>query len=273
MAEAARAESQPAEYVVDARDVYFRWPGTTEWVLEGVTLQVSRGCFVGIIGPNGGGKTTFLRLILGELRPTRGQILVFGRPPHRLGRLRSRIGYVPQRPEIRPDFPLSVFEAVIMGGFSNLRPFMPVPASLRQKAIQALEYVGLADLAHRPLCKLSGGQQQRVMIARALVNDPEMLLLDEPTVGVDAGTQESFFNMLLSLRQRFRLTIIMVSHEVTQLRTFADQLVCLARRLHWHKPAEKVDQRELEAAVRCELADYMAFHQRMSQHPQEGSHQ
>lgn len=259
----ASARAWDSGVLVEARGVCFSWaPGRV--ALENVNLTVPRGTFLGIIGPNGGGKTTLVRLILGELVPSAGEIRVFGVPPNRLGRLRARIGYLPQRPTLARDFPVTALEAVMMAGFARLGPLRRVPKWLRQKALEMLAVVGMETEAERLIGRLSGGQQQRVLIARALVNDPDLLLLDEPTVGVDTGGQAAFFELLLRLREQMALTIVMVTHDLLQIGRYAERLACLNRTIHWHERADRVTEEEIRGAVSCELDEFLAYERRVA---------
>src|SRR5690606_16589602 len=167
-----------ADPVVSIRGLWASLGGNT--VLENINLDVSPGRLVGIIGPNGAGKTTLLRLILGLLRPDRGHIRVFGRPPHRLGRARHWIGYVPQRSDFNRWFPLSVLDVVLMGRVACRGPLRPLRREDREAAEESLRRVDLWHLRDRPIGELSGGQQQRVFLARSLCGHTRLLLLDEP---------------------------------------------------------------------------------------------
>ncbi len=192
--------------VIEIRGLAFSYPQTP--VLTDVHLTVPRGDFVCIVGPNGGGKTTLLKLILGLLTPTRGTIRVFGRPP---AEARRRIGYMPQHALLDPQFPVRVRDVVLMGRLRNWQ-LGPFGRADRARALAALAEVGLADYAGRPFAALSGGQRQRVLIARALACDPELLLLDEPTANLDPLVQDEMNELLRALNAR--LTIVIVSHDV-----------------------------------------------------------
>ncbi len=258
----AAHEVSPADVAVLAEDLWFAWR-EGHWVLQEVNLVVPYGAFLGVIGPNGGGKTTLLRLMLGELVPTRGRIFVLGRPAHKLGRKRSEIGYLPQRPEIDRSFPATVLEVTVMGLFGKIGLGRRVPRWAREKAMEVLERVGMAQHAATPIAKLSGGQQQRVLIARAIVSEPKLLLLDEPTVGVDTGGQESFFKLLVRLRDELGLTIILVTHDLLQIGHYADRLACLNRTVHWHERADRVSPEEIRDVFACELSDFLAYDRRL----------
>ena len=196
--------------LVELRDVslgYERSP-----VLEHVSLAIERGEFLALLGPNGAGKTTLLRGIL-ALIP-----VLAGRIDYGFDRRSSPPGYVPQRDVLDPIFPLSVFEVVLMGAYARLSPLQPVGRARRRLAAECLDRVGLADLARRPFWMLSGGQKQRVLIARALAVQPEIMLLDEPTAGVDAEAEQAITDLLARLNREQGLTVVLVTHHVGRIR-------------------------------------------------------
>lgn len=196
--------------VVEWENVAFAYPGGPP-VLEGVSLAVAQGTFVGIAGPNGGGKTTLLRLALGLERPGSGSVRLFGRAPGARGG--PRIGYLPQRAHLASATPVTVREIVSAGRLAVRGPLGPLRASDRAAVARAIDRVGLTERASSPLRTLSGGLQQRAFIARALASEPSLLALDEPTTGVDAASQESFAALLSELRSELGVTILYVSHE------------------------------------------------------------
>lgn len=214
------------EPIIEARDLAFDNPQTP--VLRGVTFTVQAGDFVCMVGPNGGGKTTLLRLILGLLRPTSGTVRVFGRPPIEG---RRRIGYMPQRAHLDPQFPVRALDVVLMGRLAPWR-LGPHRRAERARALAALDEVGLADLAGRPFSALSGGQRQRVLIARALACDPELLLLDEPTANLDPLMQDDVHDLLQQLNRR--LTIVIVSHDVGFVASHVRTVICVNREVQVH---------------------------------------
>ncbi len=181
-------------------------------VLEDVTLTVAAGEFVAIAGPNGGGKTTLLRLVLGLERPTAGSVRVFGRSSRR-GSDRQRIGYLPQRARLVGEAPVTVREVVSTGRLAPAGIWGPLRRADREAVARAIETVGLTERADSPLKTLSGGMQQRALIAKALASEPTLLALDEPTTGVDAESQESLGVLLEELRSELGVTILYVSHE------------------------------------------------------------
>jgi zinc transport system ATP-binding protein len=197
--------------------------------LEDVSLRVSAGEFWALIGPNGGGKSTLLKLALGLLVPDSGEIRIFGKPP---AEAHARVGYVPQFATFPRDFPLAVEQVVLQGRLDSRNWWRPMRKGDRAAIRAALDRVGVADLVARPIGSLSGGQLQRVMIARALVADPALLLLDEPTAHVDTDAETSFFDLLAGLRDS--MAIVMVSHDVGLVSRHVDRIACLNRSLVWH---------------------------------------
>jgi len=215
-------------------------------VLEDVSLTVERGAFLGIAGPNGGGKTTLLRLVLGLERPTAGSVRLFGRAPGSRGV--PRIGYVSQRAQLASGTPVTVREVVEAGRLAVRGPLGPLRAGDRASVTRALERVGLAERAGKPLRTLSGGMQQRAFIARALAAEPALLALDEPTTGVDAEAQESLAALLAELRGELGVTILYVSHEFGAVEHVVSRLVLVRGRIVfdgepsdlpalWHDPS------------------------------------
>lgn len=203
-------------------------------ILEEINLTVDEGDFLAIVGPNGGGKTTLLRLLLGSLQPGEGQIRIFQQPPRKARRL---IGYVPQQTALDRDFPVSALEVVLMG---RVAPHSFFPRYQREdydEAYAALRAVGVEALAGTRFGDLSGGQKQRTLIARALVSKPRLLLLDEPTASVDPVVAEDIYQLLRQLHRD--VTIVMVSHDLAYIASHQGQAVYLNRRLSVYRPAEK----------------------------------
>jgi len=214
--------------------------------LRDVDLRIEAGEFVAIAGPNGGGKTTLLRLALGLLRPTAGRVLLFGEPPQRL-RDRSRLGYLPQRAAIGVQAPATLRE-VVTAGRTAVRPFGRMRAEDRAAIEEAIDLVGLTTLAKRPLGRLSGGQQQRAFIAKALAANPKLLALDEPTTGVDVAAQEALGELLERLNRELGVTILYVSHEFGAIEQVVERIVLVRERIVfdgspsalpdlWHDPS------------------------------------
>ncbi|MFN2400099.1 MAG: metal ABC transporter ATP-binding protein [Gemmatimonadaceae bacterium] len=184
-------------------------------VLTGLTFDIPEGDFLGLVGPNGAGKTTILRAILGSLNPTTGTVT---RAPN------LRFGYVPQRDQVDYTFPLKVLDVVLMGRYDRIGLGRRPKASDRERARAALEHVGIADLAERPLHALSGGQKQRTLIARALVGEPNILVLDEPTSGMDLVSTTQILGLVRELHERDRLTVLMVSHALNEVANYVERI-------------------------------------------------
>jgi zinc transport system ATP-binding protein len=203
-------------------------------VLEEVNFSVGQGDFVAILGPNGSGKTTLVKLILGLLRPTGGRLFLMGRPVEQFIDW-SEIGYVPQKAtSVDPLFPASAREVVAMAFLPGRLALGPGKREEDRAVELALERVGMIAFRNRPIGSLSGGQQQRVFIARAIVNAPRLLFLDEPTAGVDAATQELFYDMLHTLNEEQRITIILVTHDIGIVNRHITKVACLNQRLVFH---------------------------------------
>jgi len=222
---------------VEMREVEVRLQGRV--ILQDINLRIEQGSFWALLGPNGAGKTTLLRVIVGLIRPTRGTVRVFGRPPWALGPWRRAIGYVPQFHHVDLRFPVRVKDVVMMGRYGVLGLFRRPGPEDWQRVAEALERVGIAHLADRPLRALSGGERQRVFLARALVTQPRLLLLDEPTAAVDVAASQSLYDLLRQLH-REGMTVVMVSHDVGVVAQFVDSVACLNRRLVAHGRPEVV---------------------------------
>jgi zinc transport system ATP-binding protein len=216
---------------VELEDVDFAYGA--EPVLERINLTVEPGDFLGIIGPNGSGKTTLLRIVLGLLPPTRGAVRLFGHPPSAF-RQWGRLGYVPQKATLDRALPVTVREVVATGLLPSLGPFARIGAAERQRIGEVLGQVGMEAHAAARIGALSPGQQQRVLIARALVSNPELQILDEPTGGVDPEAQTSFYALLHHLHRERDVTLILVSHDIGVVAKEVTKLACLNRRLIFH---------------------------------------
>lgn len=221
--------------VVEISDVTFSYPprAGASPVLDGVSLTIEPRDFLGVIGPNGGGKTTLLKLMLGLLKPDRGTVRVFGQPPEAV---RDQIGYVPQHSHIDPTVPATVLDVVLTGRLSKSSWGAWFGRSHVEAAEVALAQTGTDDLAERPIGTLSGGQRQRVLIARALASDAKILLLDEPTAGVDSHMEQSVTDLLHQINQQ--LPIVVVSHDVGFVSRHLKRVACLNRRLTVHAASE-----------------------------------
>jgi len=233
----------PDKKAVTLEDVWVHYNGTP--VLEGVSLSVEANDFLGVIGPNGGGKTTLLKVVLGLVAPSHGRVLVLGKPPERS---RNRIGYVPQYNLFDREFPISVWEVVLMGRYGRTGLMKRYDNVDREHAREALQKVGMLEQGDRQIGSLSGGEQQRVFIARALVSEPGLLLLDEPTASVDSTMQTEFYELLEQLKQK--MAIVLVSHDIGTVSIFVNKIACLNRQLFYHGSTE-ISAEVLEATYKC----------------------
>ena len=229
--------------VVRLENVWVSYNGTP--ALEDINLRVDEHDFLGIIGPNGGGKSTLLKVVLGLIRPQRGTVTVLGNPP---ARSRSSIGYVPQYSNYDHNFPVSVIEVVMMGRYGKRGILKPYDKSDREAAEKSLSRVGMLSQASTQIGQLSGGQQQRAFIARALVSEPQLLLLDEPTASVDSATQTNFYELLEDLKKG--MAIIMASHDIGAISVFVDKIACLNVQLFYHGSKE-ITPEILESTYKC----------------------
>jgi zinc transport system ATP-binding protein len=220
---------------IQCRGLEFGYDGKP--VLSKVNISIPDGDFVCVVGPNGSGKTTLLKIALGLLKPDRGSIEVFGQAPDRA---QGRIGYVPQHPRLDPLFPVSAMDVVLMGRLGRTRSFGAWSGEDRAQARDALGEVGLMDREGHHFASLSGGQKQRVLIARALAGNPDLLLLDEPTAGLDAHIEEGFYRLLQELNKR--LTIVLVSHDLGFVSGFVRSVVCVGQEVIVHPTSEITGQ-------------------------------
>ncbi|MBM4286554.1 MAG: ABC transporter ATP-binding protein [Deltaproteobacteria bacterium] len=225
--------------------------------LEDITLNIQAGSFVGVLGPNGAGKSTLLKVILGLIRPDKGEVYVFGEPPLRLRRNKHLIGYLPQRPLNNPHFPVTVLDVVLMGRYGLLGLGRRPSRRDKEIALNLLKQVGMASRAHRAIGDLSGGEQQRVFIARALSVEPKLLILDEPTISLDACAQDELYDLIRGLQEQMELTVIMVSHDIGAISEHVGDIVCLNRRIYLHQ-APPIGRLGLEKTFGCSV-EYL-FH-------------
>ena len=214
-------------------------------VLEDVDLTVEARDYLALLGPNGSGKTTLLLVALGLLAPERGRVRVFGRPPHAA---RGLVGYVPQRPGFDLDFPIRVRDVVLQGRLSQRGFLRRYTRDDRDAVARQLARLEIGDLAERPVGELSGGQLQRVLIARALVSDPQLLLLDEPAASLDERIGTGLFDLLEELSQQ--CAVVIVSHDIGAISRSVRRVACLNRKLFMHESG-RLTEDVLEAAYGC----------------------
>jgi zinc transport system ATP-binding protein len=215
------------DIIVNLEHVFFSYGGVP--VLEDINISIKQNDFLAIIGPNGGGKTTILKLILGLLEPDSGTITVFGKTPQEA---RKYIGYLPQHFSFDFDFPITVMDVVSMGRLGKRGLAKRYTKTDIEKCLGALDRVGMETLREREIGKLSGGQRQRVFIARALATEPKLLLLDEPVSSIDTQWQQSFYELLQKLNRE--IAIILVTHDISVISTYIDKMACLNKKLYYH---------------------------------------
>jgi zinc transport system ATP-binding protein len=220
--------------VVSLSHVTFGYTGAP--VVEDVSLDIAAGEYVAVVGPNGSGKSTLLKLMLGLLRPDEGRVNLFGKPAHRFGD-GQRIGYVSQHASAAKEMPITVREVVKMGRFAHVG-FGRLGADDWAIVDDALATVGMSAFANRRITKLSGGQRQRAFIARALAGEANLLVLDEPTVGVDAESVDAFYDLLASLNEE-GITVLLIEHDLGAVTDHAVRVVCMNREVYFDGPTDE----------------------------------
>jgi len=253
-----------ADTIVRLANVWI-WRGR-HLALSDVSLNLRDNKFIGLMGPNGGGKTTLIKAIAGLIKPDRGTITVSG-PVART------VGYVPQEENVDPAFPVTARNVVEMGLAASLGPFSRLSDRQRSQVDNALTLMGMKELAGRNIGELSGGQKQRVFIARAIVCEPRLLLLDEPTTGVDAAARDDFSRLLQSLMDEIKLTILLASHDLEVVPSRVDEIICINQKVFVHAEPDKIRHSDVfREAYGCELEFMMHGrypHRVVEQHPDE----
>ncbi|MFN2343350.1 MAG: metal ABC transporter ATP-binding protein [Desulfonatronovibrio sp.] len=231
--------------------------------MENVNLQISAGEFLAVLGPNGGGKSTLIKILLGILPIQQGKVSVLGKSP---GKSPHNIGYVPQHLSGNDKFPINVSDVVVMGRLGNAGRLKRYSARDFSKAQQALEKVGMSEYSSTLITSLSGGQHQRVLIARALACDPEILFLDEPTASVDQPFHCRLYDLLHDLNEQGK-TIVVISHDLSVLSNHANSIACVNRSLYYHDSSE-LSQEMLEKTYHCpvELVTHGSVPHRVLKH-------
>ncbi|GLC88601.1 metal ABC transporter ATP-binding protein [Lysinibacillus piscis] len=218
--------------LIDIQNVSFQYDYTQ--VLKNISFRVEEGDFLALLGPNGSGKSTLLKIILGLLKPMSGEIKLFGEPSATF-KHREWIGYVSQKSNaFNSGFPATVQEVVKSGLTKKIGLWKRPGRDAKEKVYQALQAVGMEKFIHRNIGELSGGQQQRVFIARALVSEPKLLILDEPTVGIDHENVQSFYDMLVTLNREQGITMMLVTHDVDIVSDRISHVACLNQTIHFH---------------------------------------
>jgi zinc transport system ATP-binding protein len=237
--------------VIDVDKVYYSYESA--FALENISFTVNEGDLLGIIGPNGAGKTTLFRLMIGLLEDYQGKITIFGQDIRKNRKVLQNVGYIPQKKFIEQGFPATVEEIVSLG--INGKPS-------KDKIISAIETVGLFEQKNKRIGELSGGQQQRVFIAKALVNDPKLLILDEPATGIDLEAQSKFYGLLKRLNYENKITIIWASHDLDAVNKLADKVACVNRKMFFHGDTNKFFENEelLKAYSESTMQMHMHLH-------------
>ena len=234
--------------VIEIEEVSFQYDYTQ--VLQNISFSVQEGDFLALLGPNGSGKSTLLKIMLGLLKPMSGQVKWFGTPIQQF-KQKEYVGYVSQKSNaFNSGFPATVFEVVRSGLTKQMGLFKGFPKDAKQRVQEALQAVGMEAFIDRNIGQLSGGQQQRVFIARALVAKPKVLILDEPTVGIDHDNVQAFYNMLAQLNMKQRITMILVTHDVDMVSNRISHVACLNQKIHFHgfkNDFDAISQAELDA--------------------------
>ncbi|WP_101846137.1 metal ABC transporter ATP-binding protein [Halobacillus sp. Marseille-P3879] len=223
--------------IIDMEQVSFKYE--KEWVVEKVDLVIERGQFLGLVGPNGSGKSTLIKLMLGIIKPDRGTVRLFDQPIKQFNQWQE-VGFVSQKANsFNSGFPATVLEVVKTGLVSRIGAFKFFNRKHKEKALEALKTVEMDEYANSNIGELSGGQQQRVFIARALVSDPSLLILDEPTVGVDAKHVTAFYDLLRKLNKEKGISLLMVTHDIGTITQHATHVVCMNKTVHFHGASEE----------------------------------
>jgi zinc transport system ATP-binding protein len=254
-----KTSAESTENLIELKNVNFSY-GLNP-VLEDVCFAVKAGDYIGVIGPNGGGKTTLLNIILGLIKPDSGEVLVFGRRIDQIKRERAHVGYVPQRlSQLDANFPGTVYEIVCSGRTALNGLFHAFSSADRQAVEEAMAVAEVGQFQNKLINSLSGGERQRVMIARALSGDPKILILDEPTTGVDLAAQEQFYAFLAKLNRERGLTIMLVSHDIDAVANEVHKLLLLNRKVIGFKAAKDATNKDYMERLYGGKVDFVFHH-------------
>ncbi|MDY0405203.1 metal ABC transporter ATP-binding protein [Virgibacillus sp. 179-BFC.A HS] len=231
--------------VISLKNVNYAYEEKT--VLENINFELQEGSFMGLLGPNGGGKTTLIKLVLGLLKPTSGTVELYGKPASRF-KNKHLIGFVSQKSNaFNKGFPATVYEVVSMGLTAKIGYMHFFTKKHKKIILDAIDQVGMAAYKNRNIGELSGGQQQRVFIARALVSKPKLLILDEPTVGVDSENVQRFYELLHRLNVEKGITMLLITHDTGIITQYATDIACLNKHIHFHgKPDDYIAMNEAD---------------------------
>lgn len=252
--------------IIEIKQLSYRYE--KENVLENIDMTVPQGSFLAVVGPNGSGKSTLLKLVLGLLKIQEGEIKIFGEDIHRFKNWHL-IGFVSQKANsFNSGFPATVYEVVGSGLTKKVGLFKFMNQNDHRKIKEAIESVGLTKFMNRNIGELSGGQQQRVFIARALVSEPKLLILDEPTVGVDAQNVQSFYDMLEDLNKVRGITLLLVTHDVGTISDKVTDVACLNKHMHFHGKSEEFEKLQLN-----EMSQFYGHDVHLLSHEHEHHHE
>ncbi|WP_035186153.1 metal ABC transporter ATP-binding protein [Alteribacter aurantiacus] len=259
--------------IIEIKDLSFAYHGRN--VLEDIDLSIEAGSFLGLVGPNGSGKSTLIKCLLGLVTPERGEVRLFG---ERLSRFHKweDIGFVSQKANsFNSGFPATVFEVVSMGLYGKVGLFRFLTKKHKEKVREAIRQVEMEAFMHENIGQLSGGQQQRVFIARALVSEPKLLILDEPTVGVDAKSVKRFYTMLKDLNRNKGITLVLVTHDIGAMTEYVTDVACLNKHLHFHGDTKEYEEQEDDMMSRMYGHDVQIIthnHEHHDDHAHDGGH-
>lgn len=240
---------------VELKNVFYSVDGKT--ILKNISLTIEGGSFLGIVGPNGGGKTTLLKIILGLIKPVSGTVMILGKKPEEV-RGTGLIGYLPQNLMAGKNFPATAMDVVLMGTYKKGKIFYSDED--KENAIDILKTMSMFEKKDKLYGSLSGGEQQRVCVAQALVSRPSLLVLDEPSTGIDVVGQEDFYLLLKELKAKLQLTVIIVSHDIGVISSYVDNFACLNTTIHYHGKAKGVDLEELMHGLYEKKIDIIKHH-------------
>ncbi|RSL30968.1 metal ABC transporter ATP-binding protein [Salibacterium salarium] len=233
------------EPIVKMTDISLQYGHQT--ILENINLNIKKGEFLGLVGPNGSGKSTLIRTLLGLVSPDEGNVQLFNKPLNKFKQW-EKIGFVSQKANnINTGFPATVYEVVSMGVYAKVGMLRFLNRQHKRKIDETLESVGMFEYKNRNIGELSGGQQQRVFIARALVSEPDILILDEPTVGVDASSVQKFYQLLTKLNHEKQITLLLVTHDVGVMTSYVSNVACLNKTLHFHGSSKDFQESDLSS--------------------------
>ena len=247
------------EEVLCVEGVSFRYPDGAE-ALSDINLHVQQGSTLAIVGPNGAGKTTLLKILLGILQGHAGKVLVAGLEPHAARRRGGVVSWVPQRARMIWDFPITVAGVVRMGLVGKTGMFRRHAKADLAYVDELMRLLNIAAIAGRPIGQVSGGQQQRAIIARALAPRPAVLMLDEPTVGVDQAGQEAFSELMAQIKRAYGVTLVIVSHDLRTVIPQCERVACLNRTLHFHDVPSRLTPELLADVFQCKLTGLFPAH-------------